>query len=117
MIKRRSNYFLACLVSLFSFTAMAQVYDSPLSSSTSPSDDEGEAHIAINPLDSSEMIMGYMELGNALSLKIYSSSDAGDTWQLSSFSPVSATQGDIPSYNLIGGGDIVFGYDNLGDVY
>lgn len=117
MIKRKNNYIIACLVSLFSFSAMSQGHDSPISSSTSVGNDEGEAHIAINPMDSSKMIMGYMESGNALSLKIYSSSDAGDTWQLSSFSPENAVQADVPSFSLIGGGDIVFAYDNLGDVY
>lgn len=104
------------LLVLFSISGYAQ-NDQSLSGSTAAQSDEGEAHIAIDPTDSTKMIMGFMELGAGLSFEIYHSQDAGDNWQLSTFDALAAMQPDMGSYTVIGGGDVVFAYAVNGDIY
>ena len=100
---------------LFSIIAQAQ-YDNALDNSAT-NGDEGEAHIAISPIDSSKMVTGFMRSRAGLSFHIYSSQDGGDTWQASTFTPIPDMQNDLPGYSVIGGGDIVFAYDLSGDLY
>ncbi|MCH2225259.1 MAG: T9SS type A sorting domain-containing protein [Crocinitomicaceae bacterium] len=96
---------------------MAQ-FDQAISGSTNNSVDEGEAHIAIDPNDSSKMIVGYMETeAGYVNFKIYHSEDGGNSWNSSSFDPVSQLSDSIPTHSLIGGGDIVFAYDKNSKLY
>ena len=100
------------------YCSFSQNYDMSISGETNVDRDEGEAHIAINPADSNQMAVGFMELGpDGLSFKIYSSNDQGNTWQQSLFNSVNSIQNDYPTYSVIGGGDIVFAYDNDGLLY
>lgn len=119
---KRSKMRFKVLLMLFlvgTFTLLnAQTYDSSISGNVTVSTDEGEAHIAINPIDSSEMVMGYMELSTgALDFKIYHSSNAGNSWQISTLDTRTVISTDFPSYSIAGGGDIIFAYDNNGDLY
>ena len=112
------NYIILCFLSLIYIGGLnAQNYDISLSGSVNQNIEEGEAHIAINPIDSTEMIVGFMELGTGVNFKIYNSSDEGNTWQLSSYNTASAALSDYPNHSIIGGGDIVFAYDNNGVLY
>ncbi len=96
----------------------AQNFNTSISGNTNASVEEGEAHIAIDPLDSNNMVMGFMELtANGVQFKIYNSDDGGYNWQVSGFDPASGAQGDYPTYSVIGGGDIVFAYDKQGTLY
>ncbi len=100
--------------------ANSQGYDTSVSGSTNAQQDEGEAHIAINPLDSAQMVLGFMEIApdGLVNFEIYSSSDEGNSWQASSFDPIAFMQnGDLNGYDQIGGGDIVFAYDQSGTLY
>ncbi|PCJ38480.1 MAG: hypothetical protein COA99_11945 [Moraxellaceae bacterium] len=104
---------------VFASTNVNAQLDDQISSSTNSANDEGEAHIAMNPIDSNELVMGYMELPMtaAIGFNIHTSQDGGDTWQSSLFDPVAAVGQQVPNYDLIGGGDIVFAYDNTGKLY
>jgi hypothetical protein len=75
--------FTQSLIILFTFIfktlLFAQGYDQAVNSSAS--DQEGEAHIAINPLDSNKLVVGFMQTGSAVGFKIFHSSNGGDSWQ------------------------------------
>lgn len=80
--------------------------------------DEGEPFIAINPADSNNIILSYMETGtNGLDFPIYYTLDGGATWTRSSFSPASFFTQDKPGFQAAGGGDPVFAYDANGKLY
>ena len=80
---------LAFVSAILNFSSQAQSLDQSLSGSVSASQDEGEAHIAMDPNDSTHLAVGYMELGTGVSFRIYHSEDQGNTWRLSQFDPSS----------------------------
>lgn len=111
--------FTQSLIVLFTFIfktlLFAQGYDQAVNSSASGQ--EGEAHIAINPLDSNKLVVGFMQTGSAVGFKIFHSSNGGDSWQESQLNISAALQDFFPSYTPAGGGDIVFAYDKEGTLY
>lgn len=77
---------------------------------------EFEIHAAVNPLDSSNIVVGSMNIstsGGSPSLKfsIYYTNDFGTTWEKSPF------EGILPNESVIGGGDPMLAFDENGDVY
>ncbi|WP_421751793.1 T9SS type A sorting domain-containing protein [Croceimicrobium sp.] len=108
---------LAFVSALLNFNSQAQSLDQSLSGSISSQQDEGEAHIAMDPNDSTHLVVGYMELGTSLSFRIYHSEDQGNTWRLSQFDPSSEIANDFPGFIAAGGGDILFAYDNNHNLY
>lgn len=77
---------------------------------------EFEIHAAINPSDSSNIVVGAMNIstsGSSPSLKfsIYYTNDFGTTWEKSLF------EGIIPGESVIGGGDPMLAFDEHGDVF
>jgi hypothetical protein len=111
-------YYLSLLFLLFSFGIHAQTLDSKLSNNTNSNTDEGEAHIAIDPNDSLKMVLGFMEIGfSGVDFKVYHSSNGGNTWQASTLNTASIMATDFPGHTIVGGGDVVFAYDNNGNLY
>ena len=77
---------------------------------------EFEIHAAVNPLDSSNIVVGAMNIstsGGSPSLKfsIYYTNDFGTTWEKSSF------EGMIPNESVIGGGDPMLAFDESGNIF
>ncbi|NTW31551.1 MAG: T9SS type A sorting domain-containing protein [Bacteroidetes bacterium] len=96
----------------------AQTYDLKVSTSTNSTIDEGEAQIAINPLDSSKMVIGFMQTSTSgVTFKVYKSSDFGNSWQLSSFNSTLNISSDYPGHVVAGGGDILLTFDKTGNLY
>ncbi|MFT6320722.1 MAG: hypothetical protein ACJAT4_001650 [Granulosicoccus sp.] len=76
---------------------------------------EFEIHAAVNPFDSSNIVVGAMNIstsGGSPSLKfsIYYTNDFGTTWSKSPF------DGTLPNESVIGGGDPMITFDENGDV-
>lgn len=76
---------------------------------------EFEIHAAVNPLDSSNIVVGAMNIstsGGSPSLKfsIYYTNDFGTSWEKSPF------EGMIPEESVIGGGDPMLAFDENGNV-
>ncbi len=79
---------------------------------------EGEPFIAINPTDSLNIVVSYMELTAAgtLAFPVYSSFDGGESWMLSSYQAVAEPVAD--GYELVaGGGDPILAFDSSGRLY
>ena len=107
----------ACLL-LCSISLIAQ--EIKVSSNNTTTLDEGEAKIAINPADSNKMAFGFMQISSTQgnTFQIYTSANAGNTWQKSGFIPASLLLKDFPNYTSIaGGGDILMAYDKTGKLY
>lgn len=116
-MKLKINYILLLIIFFGVNWSVGQtVHDKAVSNSTSQNS-EGEAHIAINPNDPKQMVMGFMETGGALDFKIYTSSDSGNSWKKSNFSTKTILSTDFPGHSVIGGGDVVFAYDKTGELY
>ncbi|SRR5579883_188551 len=79
---------------------------------------ESEIHAAINPMDSSNIVVSAMRqksftTGNALNFPIYYTKDFGKTWNLSSFKPGPFEKNTFS----LGGGDPMFAFDADGKLY
>lgn len=80
---------------------------------------ESEVHAAINPRDTSNIIVAAMRLDpeqilSTLTFPVYYTKDFGHSWQTSTFDGVS----DLPPLTLvIGGGDPVLAFDSEGAAY
>jgi len=78
---------------------------------------EFEIHAAVNPYDSSNIVVGAMNIstsgGGSPSLKfsIYYTNDFGTTWAKSPF------DGTLPNESVIGGGDPMIAFDENGNVF
>ncbi len=77
---------------------------------------EFEIHAAVNPFDSSNIVVGAMNISTtgsspALKFSIYYTNDFGTTWAKSPF------EGMIPNESVIGGGDPMLAFDENGNVY
>jgi len=83
--------------------------DSPVNESESP---ESEVHAAINPLDSSHIIVAAIQQSaSTLKFSIYVTFDAGNSWEQSSF------DGTITDELVFGGGDPMLGFEEDGTPY
>ena len=81
--------------------------------------EEGEAQICIDPINPNKMVMSFMDntaAGN-IEYPVYYSSNGGSSWTKSSFNAYSTLSTDFPGYFFVGGGDPVFAYDKLGNLY
>ena len=109
------------LLSLLFFQtyAFAQLQSNPVSNSSQAGLNEAEAHIAINPSDSNQMAVGFMSQSatSGLGFKIYYSTDAGNSWSLSSFDAATLSNPLYPGSIIAGGGDILLAYDQTGKLY
>lgn len=87
-------------------------------SSTGTGVDEAEVSVAINPSDSNQLVISYMEESTTgLNFPIYYSSNGGQTWTRSSFNALSIAGADYPGQSLLGGGDPAFAWDKNGRLY
>ena len=87
---------------------------------TDPSMIEGEPAIAINPTDSNNIVVAFMNFkGQVLHLPIYTTFDGGDSWFLSSFNTLNHYTLDNKriNYPVAGGGDPVLCFDANGTLY
>lgn len=106
------------LLGIIPLSLNAQTIDGSISGNTNVAEEEGEAHIAINPIDSSKMITGFMNTSqNGVDFKVYNSIDGGDSWQESQLNTDSLFFNDFPGNTLVGGGDVIFAYDKSGVLY
>ena len=78
-----------------------------------------ETFIALNPTDSNNLVVSYMEAGQngGLNFPVLYSLDGGDSWTQSNFDPQDLLILDYPGTVLGGGGDPVFAYDDNGKLY
>ncbi|MEM0998268.1 MAG: exo-alpha-sialidase [Bacteroidota bacterium] len=81
--------------------------------------DEGEPFIMVNPNDSDNVVVSFMDFGGATALDfpIYYTLDGGTTWNLSNFSAADTFATMNPAWSIGGGGDPVFAYDANGRLY
>ncbi|HHG85315.1 MAG TPA: hypothetical protein ENJ82_11270, partial [Bacteroidetes bacterium] len=79
--------------------------------------DEGEPFIMVNPNDSDNVVVSYMDLNNGLRFPIYYTLDGGNSWNLSNFNTVDSMARFHPTWTIAGGGDPVFAYDSNGRLY
>lgn len=79
---------------------------------------EGEAHIAVNPIDSLNLVLSYMQIGQTgLSFPIFVTYDGGDTWLPRSLNTTSIFNIDTTGIIIAGGGDPIFAFDADGKLY
>ena len=96
----------------------AGLNETKLSTLTGSGVSEAEPFIAIDPTDSNRIVVSYMENGaSGLEFPIFISTDAGISWNRSSFDPLSIAVADFPGLQVGGGGDPVFAFDNNGKLY
>jgi len=83
--------------------------------------DEAEPFIIVNPNDSSHLLISYINLDLAseiFNFPIYYSNDSGQTWNKSSFDTQEFYLDDpFPGFEIAGGGDPIFAFDNDGNIY
>ncbi len=93
--------------------------DFKVSLNSSTSVEEGEPFIAVNPGDSNNVVLSYMEFGGAstLSFPVYYSNDGGQSWSLSSISTEDVFENDSTGLVIGGGGDPIFAFDANGKLY
>jgi hypothetical protein len=86
---------------------------------TSPTAEEGEAHIAMDPSNNNNLVMSYMNNNSATGLEfpIYTSNNAGQSWTKSSFNSLVYLSEMYPNGFVAGGGDPIFAYDKTGKLY
>lgn len=90
-------------------------------STTTGAEEEGEAFIMINPADSNNLVVSYMNndanASTLLTFPIYYSHDGGATWAKSTFDCSTISTSDYPGEQVAGGGDPVFAFDATGKLY
>jgi len=80
--------------------------------------DEGEVSIVADPNDSNKLVLSYMqETNTGLGFPVYYSTNGGQSWTLSSFSPWNQLAIDFPGQSFEGGGDPSFAWDKNGNLY
>lgn len=82
-------------------------------------DEESEVSLAVHPADSNKLVLSYMSQGamTGLEFPVHYSSDGGQSWGVSNFSPLTEILSEFPDKFPIGGGDPVFAWDKNGRVY
>lgn len=81
--------------------------------------DEGEPFIMVNPNDSDNVVVSFMDFGgaSALNFPIYYTLDGGNAWNLSNFNAADTFNLMNPNWSIAGGGDPVFAFDDAGRLY
>jgi hypothetical protein len=81
--------------------------------------DEGEPFIMVNPNDSDNVVVSFMDFGgaSALNFPIYYTLDGGNAWNLSNFNAADTFDLMNPNWSIAGGGDPVFAFDDAGRLY
>jgi len=85
-----------------------------VTTTTITTENEAETAIAMNPLDSTSLVLSYMVYSSStsnLSFSIQYSSDTGHNWQTANFSSQSFFSSDFPTQQIVGGGDPTFAWD------
>ncbi|GAB1398086.1 MAG TPA: T9SS type A sorting domain-containing protein [Saprospiraceae bacterium] len=88
-----------------------------LSNATSLDVTEAEPYIAINPTDTNNIVVSFMDFTQSLDFRIYYTLDGGATWQLSSFDPRTIYTQRNPGLQIAGGGDPIMDFDKNGKLY
>ncbi|MEZ4686801.1 MAG: T9SS type A sorting domain-containing protein [Bacteroidia bacterium] len=98
--------------------AKNQADEHKLSVSIDPGASEAEAHIAVNPADSLNLVLSYMSQNqqSGLTFPIYFTKDGGDSWAQRSIN-TSAIFNQDTSLLIAGGGDPILAFDNNGKLY
>ncbi len=78
---------------------------------------EAEPYIAINPTDTNNIVVSFMDFTISLDFRIYYTLDGGETWQQSSFNPGALFTQDNPLLQIAGGGDPIMDFDKNGKLY
>ena len=79
-----------------------------------------EPHIAIHPTNNSIIALSYMlqqQTNPVLDFPIYYTTDGGDTWTKSSFSPASKLGNAFSGHSPLGGGDPILAFDKNGTLH
>ena len=82
-------------------------------SKSSASTPESEVHAAVNPTDTTNIVVGPIHLQSSMTLPIYYTKNFGQSWSKSTFHPGPYDQ----TSSVIGGGDPIFAYDKNGKLY
>ena len=79
---------------------------------------EGEAHIAVNPADSLNLVLSYMNQNqeSGLTFPIFFTKDGGDSWAQRTIN-TSAIFNQDTNLLIAGGGDPILAFDNNGKLY
>ncbi|MDP4199972.1 MAG: hypothetical protein Q8922_08220 [Bacteroidota bacterium] len=80
----------------------------------STSTPESEVHAAVNPADTTNIVISPIHNGTTFGMPIYYTKNFGQTWLKSAFTP---NTGISPAPVITGGGDPVLAYDADGKVY
>jgi len=83
--------------------------------------DEAEPFIIVNPNDSTHLLISYINFdveSEVFNFPIYYSNNSGQTWNKSSFDTQDFYLDDpFPGFDIAGGGDPIFAFDNDGNIY
>ena len=90
------------------------VTEHKFTSDTDSANYEAEVSIAVNPTDSDNIVVSFMQNSG---LPIYYSTDGGYTWSLSSFDAGAAAVQNLTQINVRVSGDPTFAFDNNGKLY
>lgn len=88
-----------------------------LSTATSLDVSEAEPYIAINPTDTNNIVVSFMDFTLSLDFRIYYTLDGGETWEQSSFNPSAVFAQTRPLLQIAGGGDPIMDFDKNGKLY
>ncbi len=94
------------------FELPLSVGDKPISTAGT-SEPESEVHAAINPTDTTNIVVCPIHLYDGMTLPIYYTTNFGSVWKKSTYQPLPYESGAA----VDGGGDPVFAYDANGTVY
>ena len=114
----RKKMVLVIAILFFTCVVFSQPFDQKVSTNSTTGTQEGEACIAINPTDSSKMVIGFMEQSqSSLNFRIYTSTNGGIAWAATAFNAQATLAADFPGRSIAGGGDILLAYDKTGKLY
>ncbi|MBL7831549.1 MAG: T9SS type A sorting domain-containing protein [Saprospiraceae bacterium] len=88
-----------------------------LSTANSLDVSEAEPYIAINPTDTNNIVVSFMDFTLSLDFRIYYTLDGGTTWQQSTFNPGEVFAQTNPLLQIAGGGDPIMDFDKNGKLY
>lgn len=95
-------------------TTLSTGVEKKLSSATTPTIEEAETSIIVDPTDTNNIVLSYMsQSSTGLSFPIYYSSNGGTNWTKSTFNTQTIAGNDFHSGLISGGGDPVFAWDKV----
>lgn len=100
-----------------SFLTQRSNQEIKLSAATTLDVSEAEPYIAINPTDTNNIVVAFMDFTVSLDFRIYYTLDGGATWQQSSFNPGEVFAQTNPLLVVGGGGDPIMDFDKNGKLY